>query len=197
MNDRSQRIFRHGGVWFDRQSNRHQGHDYTKPGAYFVTITAESRNRVFGGMLDGRLELNDIGWLVREAWSTLPVHCPWVGIGDAVVMPDHFHGIVHILASSPVREGDHKDRPYLAGRPKGTVPNSVGRAVQAFKSLTTRRYIEKVRADRWTRYEGRLWQRGYHDRIIRDNAELERAQQYIRDNPRRWMSCRPRVQGER
>jgi hypothetical protein len=31
-----------------------------------------------------------------------------------------------------------------------------------------------------------VWQRGYHDRIIRDEAELERFRQYIVDNPQQW-----------
>jgi REP-associated tyrosine transposase len=31
-----------------------------------------------------------------------------------------------------------------------------------------------------------LWQRGYHDRIIRDETELEALRQYVTDNPIRW-----------
>jgi putative transposase len=33
---------------------------------------------------------------------------------------------------------------------------------------------------------GPVWQRGYHDRIIRSEAELERFRQYIADNPQQW-----------
>jgi hypothetical protein len=32
----------------------------------------------------------------------------------------------------------------------------------------------------------RVWQRGYHDRIIRDDEELSKARWYIRTNPARW-----------
>jgi hypothetical protein len=31
-----------------------------------------------------------------------------------------------------------------------------------------------------------IWQRGYHDRIVRDQYELERIRRYIIDNPRHW-----------
>jgi putative transposase len=31
-----------------------------------------------------------------------------------------------------------------------------------------------------------VWQRGYHERIIRTEGELERIRQYIFDNPARW-----------
>jgi len=32
----------------------------------------------------------------------------------------------------------------------------------------------------------RVWQRGYHDRIIRDAADLARIRRYIEINPARW-----------
>ena len=32
----------------------------------------------------------------------------------------------------------------------------------------------------------RLWQRGYHDHVIRDKADLNRVREYIANNPIRW-----------
>ncbi len=37
------------------------------------------------------------------------------------------------------------------------------------------------------------WQKGYYDHIIRDNNELERVRQYIRNNPRRWSESKKRA----
>lgn len=34
--------------------------------------------------------------------------------------------------------------------------------------------------------ERHLWQRSFHDRVIRDDAELQRLRQYVIDNPLRW-----------
>lgn len=48
--------------------------------------------------------------------------------------------------------------------------------VQAFKSRTT------VRA-RVHGLTGKLWQRGYYERVIRDERELARIREYIRNNP--------------
>jgi REP element-mobilizing transposase RayT len=31
-----------------------------------------------------------------------------------------------------------------------------------------------------------VWQRNYYERVIRDENELNRAQQYIIDNPAKW-----------
>lgn len=58
-------------------------------------------------------------------------------------------------------QGDHKDCPY------GTAPNSLGR----FKSPTTTAYIRGVEQDDWTPFPGRLWQRNYYERIIRNDDE--------------------------
>jgi len=33
---------------------------------------------------------------------------------------------------------------------------------------------------------GRVWQRNYYERIIRDGEEAERIRAYIYDNPGRW-----------
>ena len=31
-----------------------------------------------------------------------------------------------------------------------------------------------------------MWQRGYYERIVRDEDELARIRQYIAENPARW-----------
>jgi hypothetical protein len=102
--------------------------------------------------------------------------------------------------------GDHKDRPYSRRssdqiataaapqtskgeprvRPSGTESDSLGRIIQAFKSITTVEYIRGVERSGWPPFPGRLWHRNYHDRIIRSMPQLWRVAQYIADNPARW-----------
>jgi REP element-mobilizing transposase RayT len=62
----------------------------------------------------------------------------------------------------------------------------VGRIVQTFKSLTTNAYIHGVNHHDWPPFPGRLWQRNYYERIIRDENELHNIRQYIRHNPFNW-----------
>jgi REP element-mobilizing transposase RayT len=78
-------------------------------------------------------------------------------------------------------EGDHKDRPY------GTAEGSLGRVVQAFKSLTTHEYIAAVKAHGWPIFAGRLWQRNYWEHVIRDAPDLNAIREYIANNPLRWV----------
>lgn len=56
----------------------------------------------------------------------------------------------------------------------------------AYKSLTTNEYIRRVKQDGWVGFPGRLWQRNYYERIIRDDDELQRVRTYISDNPIHW-----------
>jgi len=90
-------------------------------------------------------------------------------------------------------EGDHKDRPYVGDndrpcRPNGTLPNTVGRIVQAFKSITTHAYINGVKQSGLRPFPGKLWQRNYWEHIIRNEPELNRIRTYIRHNPAQWES---------
>jgi putative transposase len=111
-----------------------------------------------------------------------------------VVMPNHFHGILILDDQNNIgngrgepcvrpeltTKGDHKDRPY------GTLDGSVGRIIQAFKSITTHAYIQGVNNNDWSPFPGKLWQRNYHERIIRNENELQQIRQYILDNPIQW-----------
>jgi len=63
---------------------------------------------------------------------------------------------------------------------------SLGDVMQAFKSLSTRSYMQGVREQGWTAFAGRLWQRNYWERIIRNERELLAIRDYIARNPRSW-----------
>ena len=58
--------------------------------------------------------------------------------------------------------------------------------VQRFKSLTTRRYIDGVDHQNWQRFENRLWQRNYYERVIRNEREHQAIVDYIFANPSNW-----------
>ena len=60
-------------------------------------------------------------------------------------------------------------------------PGSIPAIVRAFKSAVTLR-INLVRATPGAA----VWQRNYYEHIIRNDAQLERARQYILNNPLQW-----------
>ena len=84
----------------------------------------------------------------------------------------------------PEPPGDHEDRPYE--RPYGTLPGTLGRVIQAFKSITTVSYIDGVNRHGWPPFPGRLWHRNYYEHIVRDDDEMNRIREYIIANPAQW-----------
>ena len=164
-----------------RRSLRWHKHDYASAGAYYVTICVEGFQCLFGNVSAGVMNLNEAGRMVDSQWRSIPARFPTMGLDECAVMPNHFHGILHITGA-----------PY-AGDPKGvgTRPAAtLGDAIGSFKSLTTDRYIIGVRQLGWPRFERRVWERNYYEHVIRDPVESEKIRQYIRTNPLMWTDDR-------
>ena len=78
------------------------------------------------------------------------------------------------------------------GPTDGNVPDqnhnvpSVANVVGWFKASTTNYYIKGVKAGTYPAFDRRLWQRNYHEHIIRTEAAYNQIDEYIRANPQRW-----------
>ena len=144
----------HPRVSMHRRSLRLRGHDYSSPGAYFVTICACSH--LFGRVRTAEMILNRFGEIARQCWTSIPSHFPHVRIDAFVVMPDHVHGILLFGARYP--------RTAAIGR---IGPGSLGAVVRSFTSAVASR-INALRGAR----VGGIWQRNYFDQVIRNRDDL-------------------------
>ena len=81
-----------------RRSIRMKGYDYSQPGAYFVTICTHGKQSLFGKIVDGEMQLNDFGKVVEFTWNDLVNHVDGIELGPFVIMPNHIHAIIHIIA---------------------------------------------------------------------------------------------------
>ncbi len=52
--------------------------------------------------------------------------------------------------------------------------------------MTTNEYIRNIKQFSSTPFVRRLWQRSYYEHVLRDEEEVARVRQYIRDNPLNW-----------
>lgn len=147
-----------------RKSTRLKGYDYTQSGAYFVTICLQNRLCLFGDVTDDVMVRNPAGEMVAELWLRANDKFPDIELDHFVVMPNHFHAIVLL----------HADNVSLLD------------VVQWFKTMTTNAYIRGVKSHDWLPFEGKLWQRSFHDHIIRDEAGLNTIRSYILTNPSLW-----------
>ncbi len=154
-----------------RRSIRLKGYDYTQPGAYFVTICVQGRRQLLGEIAGDVIRPSKAGIIVSEAWRWLGDQYPQVTLDEWIVMPNHLHGIIMINEG---RGGSRTAPTRIRRKP-------LGRLVGAFKTVSTKR-INKAKAT----HGARFWQRNYYERVIRDEEELNRAREYIRDNPLKW-----------
>lgn len=148
---------------------RLKGFDYRTPGFYFITICQKSRHHLFARIDHGDLRLLLPGQMARDVTSEVDTRFSNARVDASVVMPNH----VHLLFGMNLDE-------------RTVNPDSVIDVVEWWKTQTTNRYIWGVRNYGWPRYDGSLWQEGYHDRIVRDQRELEYIRYYIEQNPKRW-----------
>ena len=158
------------------------GFDYTRPGAYFVTICTLNRLCLLGEVVDGCVRLSEAGGLARDVWENLPSHYPHVRLDAWVIMPNHLHGIVCLAGTEAASGGvgvgtGLKPVPTGGSAPRYGLPE----VIRAFKTFSAKR-INASRGAPGVPF----WQRSYHDRIIRDDASLDRLRQYVIDNPARW-----------
>ena len=81
-----------------RRSIRLCSYDYSRAGAYFITVCTRNRECLLGDVVEGRMYLNEVGRLAQAAWEELPLHYPHVDLDAWKIMPNHVHGIVVLTA---------------------------------------------------------------------------------------------------
>jgi len=158
--------------------------DYSLPNAYFVTLVCQDRIDRFGCIVDCLVERNSIGKMVHQYWLDLPNRFPSIQLDEFILMPNHFHGIV-ILDQSDVGASlvDARiKKPWVGTSPTPTLGDVIG----TFKSITTLEYLRGIKTYKWPPIDGKMWQRNYYDRIIRNDREMKAIRKYIADNPINW-----------
>ena len=178
-----------------RRSIRLKGYDYSQEGLYFVTVCVHNRECLFGEIENGEMRLNEYGNIVKMVWDNLPQHYSNIALNAFVVMPNHIHGIIEITA--PMGAGFVGTGLVGAGlKPAPTPPppppmmtttknHGLPEIIRALKTFSARQ-INELR-----NMQGeKLWQRNYHEHIIRNEQSYQTIAQYIENNPARWENDR-------
>lgn len=172
-----------------RKSIRLKGYDYSQAGLYFITICCEDRECLFGDIIDGKMDLNDAGIMVRNEWLKIPGRFPYVKLHQYVVMPNHFHAIMEIVVGATLVVAH--DNPFAHDNNGATTRvaptrKTIGDIVGAFQSIVTVEYIHGVKNNGYQPFYGKLWQRNYHEHIIRNEQSYQNISDYIINNPAKW-----------
>ena len=197
-------------------SNRLRGFDYASAGAYFITIVTRNREHFFGEIVNDKMVLNAVGEMAGKYWREIPQHFPFVRLDEFIIMPNHIHGILWIddqkyqsptmandtgnvvvddagdvvvddagdvetpnlgISTMHKRNENNKKSRNKNHKPEWK-PGTIGVIINQYKRICTIKSRPII--------PGFAWQSNYHDRIIRNNAELNRIRQYIMNNPKMW-----------
>ena len=141
-----------------RKHIRIENHDYSTPGAYFITVCANDRKPILWnvGAATCRPNLSKIGSVVETAILQIPVHYPAISVDKYCVMPDHIHMILSINTDEDGRQIAAPTVSTVVGHMKRWVSMQIGYSI---------------------------WQKSFIDRVIRNDRGYRAVWEYIENNP--------------
>ena len=191
-------------IWkqkYHRRSTRLKGYDYSRPGFYFVTICTKNRQHLFGEIMNNVMHLNDAGKMVLNCWLEIPGHYSNVKLHEFIIMPNHIHGILEIIEKqNPLTSnnpqvgvqyfeplpGDYlneepqsRKQGHLKHRYQHIIPGSLGSIIRGFEIGVTKWFRKNTDIHN-------VWQRNFHDTIIKSKWSFRIISRYIINNPKNW-----------
>ena len=150
------------------------GHDYGSNRWTFVTVVTAGRESLFGRIEGCEFIPSALGRLVEEEIAALPERRAGVVVAVHAIMPNH----VHLLVGLATDDADHTDVARRFEAPKGHTLSAV---IGTWKAGVRRRAGV---TGLWGAEE--LWQRRFHDRVVRNAEEWNGIAEYILWNPVMW-----------
>lgn len=151
-------------IYPKRKPNRLKYYDYSQNGIYFITICTKGKENLFWdvGATIGRPEsdskLSNYGDMVSCAIQNIPKFYLSVILDKYVIMPNHIHLLLRLQ-------------------------NESGRAMHAPTISTV---IQQLKGYVTKQIGHNIWQKLFHDHVIRNEESYERIWQYIDTNPLKW-----------
>lgn len=147
-----------------RKPTRLKGYDYSTEGAYFITLCIKGRKNLLSKIISGNDEcvatqnrLSNYGLICDKYINNINIKYENVSVDHYVIMPNHIHFII-----------------FLSGTMKASSPTNLKTIVRSFKTMVTKEIGHSI------------WQRSYHDHIIRDENDYQKIWEYINTNVLRW-----------
>ena len=160
----------------DRRLNRLKNYDYSRNGLYFITICTKDRIPYLSDIIDvgdgvldvPTIKLTDYGKILNDQIIEMNEIYKKSQIIKYVIMPDHVHMIIYLFDDDNVFVGTSR------------APSPTNAVIPSMIS-TLNRFVNKK-----TGFN--LWQRSFHDHIIRNEKEFLDICNYIDNNPINWVN---------
>ena len=160
----------------ERKLNRLENYDYSSNGLYFITICTKDREKylsdiisVGDGVLDvPELKLKEYGRILNDQIIEINSIYEKLKIIKYVIMPDHLHMIIYLFDDKNIFGGTSR------------TPSPTNAVIPSLISALKRFVNKKIGFN--------IWQRSYHDHIIRNEKEFLEICAYIDNNPINWVN---------
>ena len=176
-----------------RRKNRLEKYDYSRGGGYFLTICTKDKKNIFWQknqpevvgediiLPPESVRLTDWGRVAEQAIQAIPKHYPHISVEQYVIMPNHIHLLLMVqrdnwrMISSPTGMAAKIENSADAEAcDRSSSPASVLTAVGQMKRFVSKKVGTSI------------WQRSFHDHIIRDFGDYTKISRYIYENPTKW-----------
>jgi len=166
--------------------------DYSNVGAYFITICTRDKKQYFGSinvhdnneLSNTTIKATSIGNTTVEEWYKTPEIRRDMNIEllDFVLMPNHIHGIIFI------QENEFNTRRDAMPRVLTGDTECINRFSSQSKNLASIMRGYKSAVTMYARLHNIefAWQPKYYEHVIRNEQDLQRIREYIRNNPAQW-----------
>ncbi len=198
---------------FRNETIRLQNWDYRWAGSYFITICTKNREHFFGEIINGKMNLSNIGVLADIFWYEIKNHAKNIKLDAFVVMPNHIHAILTLnggyiddeMISDPGEINDGDNGGGMAGMTAAIAGTGHALSLQSQqsqqKSIGQNRYqnigknsvssIIGSYKSAVTKHARRLgytfeWQRLYYDHLIQNENSFYHISNYIKRNVKKW-----------
>ncbi|MDP2335110.1 MAG: hypothetical protein Q8N05_01415 [Bacteroidota bacterium] len=173
-----------------RRSIRLKGYDYSQDGLYFITVCCQNRKCWFGKIENEEMIFNEYGQIASNEWIKLTDRFPNFELDVFQIMPNHIHAIISLNTVGAGFTPDLNDTNEIKGQPQGIAPTLVGDMVGAYKSIVANGCLEIFKI-KWGGINsvpmmGKIWQRNFHEHIIRNEQSYQIISDYIINNPAKW-----------
>jgi len=152
-----------------RKPNRLKNFDYSQNAAYFITVCTKNRCELLATIEDTtsgipHVKLSAYGEITKQYIENISTATPDVFVSNFVIMPNHIHLILVV--------GNIAD----SGTPRAVSPTKavIPKVINSLKGLSSKKAGFS------------LWQRSFHDHIIRNETEYIGIADYIENNPTAW-----------
>lgn len=192
-------------------------HDYHERCIYMLTLTIEGQKPLLGTLeghgAEAHIVPTALGGEVDKAVLEIPQYYPQIEVLERQVMPDHLHMVLFVTERLPVPLGEVltgfklgtsrcwwrqlESQGLLAPKEdKSAPPNGAQQDLCASPNETQpdKSGCTAVRPQYLYPKPPRLWEAGFHDRILLRKGQLETMRAYVRDNPRRLAAKRDNPQ---